>query len=749
MIKFAVSTIFAVALAFGVAGAQTDTRISATWQVVRYDLSVTAPSNEASRDITVKASLDLRNVSGKPAPTISLRLSSDAAVENVTVNGTKVDFTKAEEKLGTISLQRIGLRVPAVATGGSAAVTLDYKLAVNENSGVSKITPGSLQFLPMSFWYPTPNSWFFARGADYAPVKIIVRAPGLTTVSSGIGTGNAFDQKLLVQPFFVAGRWDEVTHSGVQVLLPKGSGSEEKERAAELAAIANDAKAYYSGLLGPATDTPIRIIAVRRGSGFHSGGAIMVDEAAFRRAKIDSNTALNISEAIAKLWFGDSLQVSGDGYGVIREGLPRFLANRFLEEKFGKDVANMERTRQRIAYAAVARRDAPLNLVAPLDDFYFPAVANKGAMVWRLLARKVGDKEFFDTIKTNSRSGTIQLMDLRAAFSAHKPFLDQMFDQVTDGNLLAGLPQTTGGETKIALRNTGAIDVTVDVVAFTENGEKLSAPATIRAASFGEVIFRSPSKITRVEIDPDKLYPQTDYSDDVAPRETTDSDLLLAVKRDFDRQAYTEAEATARKILRFHPRFDDVRVLLGRSLLAQNKLSDAESEFRLVLNEMLPTARSMAWAAVGIAEVAARTGRNDEALRFADQAIRADGEYGAGLAARAIRQKLNRPSAADESIKAFFAQFDRAAVSNRKAELDAMILSGEIPRFSGGISGQATEWRTTVTHVDPVSADSVLVETQLAVRLLTREPESGTAVYRLTRSGSGWKLSGVEIFEVR
>jgi hypothetical protein len=46
-------------------------------------------------------------------------------------------------------------------------------------------------------------------------------------------------------------------------------------------------------------------------------------------------------------------------------------------------------------------------------------------------------------------------------------------------------------------------------------------------------------------------------------------------------------------------------------------------------------------------------------------------------------------------------------------------------------------------------ANTALVEANLNVRLLTRDPESGLVVYRLVRSGSSWRLAGVEIFEVR
>ena len=160
---------------------------------------------------------------------------------------------------------------------------------------------------------------------------------------------------------------------------------------------------------------------------------------------------------------------------------------------------------------------------------------------------------------------------MRSAFSSQKDFLDYAFDQVTDTNLLVGLPQTNGAETKVALRNTGSIDATVNVLATTANGEKLTAQATIPAKSFGEVSFKTPNKIVRTEIDSEKFYPQTDYSDDVAPREFDDSDSLLAVKRAFDKQDFVDAEKNARKVLQSTPRFDDVRILLARALFAQRK----------------------------------------------------------------------------------------------------------------------------------------------------------------------------------
>lgn len=747
-ILFSLSVLFLLCVAS--ASGQSDNRIAATWQVVSYDISASLPASENERNLTAKATIRVRNVTERPATSLTLRINQNAEITSASVNGSNIDASKSQERLGSATLQRIAMRVPAVPAGGELTAVVDYKIPVADNTGVSSISPVASHFLPLSFWYPTPNSWFFARGADYAPFKIRLTAPaGLTSISAGSESAGVFENKLNGQPFVIAGNWDRADTAGVSAYIPKGSGDMARARAADLAALFSEAKAFTEKILGPAPNVPLRLVAMRRGGRFSTGGTVLIDEAVFRREKIDSLTAMNVAEAASKLWLGEANRLTDDGAGVIREGLARYLATKFLTSKYGPEVGEVEVLRQRIAYAAIARRDAPLNVVTPLDDYYFAAVANKGVMFWRVLERKLGSTEFNNKLRAALSKETTRLADVRREFESQKDVVDYLLDQPTDMNLQAGLPQAAGGEWKVALRNTGPIDVTVEVLARLENGETMSAPATIRARSFGEINFRTPTRIVRVEIDPEKLYPQNEYSDDVAPREFTDSDLLLAVKREFDRQEFAAAEKNARQVLAEFPRFDDVRVLLGRSLLAQNKVSEADREFRAVLNEPLPTSRSLGWANVGVADVALRTNRNSEATTHANTAIMADAEYGAGLAARNVRNRITQTTPVDESIKAYFVQFDRAAISNRKTELDALAVPGEVNRFVSGISGQAINWTTTVLHVDMFNANTAIVETNLSVRLLTREPETGTAVFRLLRTTSGWKLAGVEIFEVR
>ena len=726
-------------------------RAGATWHVQKYDLDVTLPQDEKARGVSVKAILNLKNVSGKPASKLTLRISPAAEVAGVKINDSVIDFTKSEEKINAASsLQRIVLTLPSILPDALFTATVEYKINLKENTALSAVSQNAAQFLPLSYWYPTPNSWYFTQGADTAPVRIKVNAAnGQTVVSSGNEAAGAFESKLNGQPFFVAGNWELSDQNGVSVYMPKGAGTDGQKRAGELATLMSDARTFAAGILGKATDMPLRIVSGRRGAGFSNGGTIIVDEAVFRRSKIDSLTAMNIAEAAVKLWIGNAISVTGEGYGAIGEGLSRYVATQFIESKFGKDVADVERLRQRNSYAAVSKRDAPLSKVSPLDDYYYPEAANKGAMVWRILAKRVGAAEFSNIVRANMQDGNLNLAELRAAFSPQKDLLDYLFDQVTDMDLQVGLPQISGTEAKSALRNTGAIDVTVDVTATTDSGQKITAPTTIRATNYGEVAFKANSRIVKVEIDSDKLYPQTEYSNDVKPSESTDSDPLLADKRFFDKQDFVNAESTARNLLRDLPRFDDLRILLARALLAQNKNADAEREFRAVSDEKLPTARSLAWANVGLGEIASRSNQKDAALKYAEAAISADAEYGASLAARNLRNKLGFVSPVDPTIKVFFADFDKAAAANRKADINTLVMSGEATKFAGGVSGSTEQWQTQIRQTDRIDANTVLVETVMTVKLLNKNIETGMAVYRLTKAANGWKLSAVDMFEVR
>jgi len=166
--------------------AQDESRASKTWEVQKYDITANLPNSETDRYLNVKAVLDLKNVSGSASSRLTLRISDKAEVSAVKINQTTAEFSKGEEKIGgNRNLQRILVRLPSIQPNASFSVAVDYKLKVDENSGLNTLSPVGSQFLPLSFWYPTPNSWYFARGADNAPFRAQINSSsGETIVSS-------------------------------------------------------------------------------------------------------------------------------------------------------------------------------------------------------------------------------------------------------------------------------------------------------------------------------------------------------------------------------------------------------------------------------------------------------------------------------------------------------------------------------------------------------------------------------------
>ena len=745
------------------AGAQTTAPV--IWQVNSFDLN--ANVQQAERVLNVVATLNATNVGGSTGRTLTVRLNSKAKVQSVAVNGAAATFRPGAEPRG--DLQRAEIALPAtVAPGGSTSVTVTYSLPVESNSGLLAISPIGTQFLPLAFWYPMPNTPYTVRGADTAPFRLTVNLPNV--ISSGVektsGAGSiSFEQTLYGQPFFVQGDWDKIEGAadarGIVVLMEKGMGAEERKRAEALIAFTGAARTFFAGMFGPAPEAPVRLVAVRRGAGFSDGGTVLIDADTLRLPKIDAATALAVAEDVARLWIGGQAPVRGEGAGVLRDALVRFLATQFLEKQFGREAVQSELYRERIAYAAVAQRDGPLARASQLDSTYFGSVPNRGAMFWRLVDRKLGHDAFVAVLKAALQSGVadksgLTLAALREALSARggdslKSLMDQQLDQVIDTDLMVGLPVQRGADWVSALRNIGSIDVTVTVAATTERGEVVTAEATVPAKNFGEAVFKTPAKIVRVEVDPEKFYPQMDYGNDVVPRTKDLPDALNEATLQLGAQDFVKAEATARAMLNVAPRFQEARILLARALLGQNKLEEAEKLFRSALDEGLPFPATLAWANIGLGEIAMKRNQPAEAAKRFSDAVVASRDYPSSLAARLARIRAeaaagNAP-AVDSGVQTFATQLSQALVSNRKADLEARIVSGELARFINGSIGTES-WDTKVVRTEQLNANLIAADVQIQLKKLGTVG-SGTAVLLLARTPSGLKLSGIDLFEVK
>lgn len=744
------------------AGAQAPATV--IWQVNSFDIN--ANVQQAERVLNVVATITATNVGSGSGRTMTLRLNSKASVKSVTVGGAATTFRPGSETRG--DLQRIEIALPAsVAPNSNVTAAVTYALPVESNSGLTAISPIATQFLPLSFWYPMPNTPYSVRGVDTAPFRLAVNIPN--AISSGVEkagpSGVSFEQSLHGQPFFLQGDWDKLEGSadgkGIVVLLEKGAGAEERKRAEALIAFAAAARGFYVTALGPAPDVPVRLVAVRRGAGFNDGGTVLFDADTLRLPKLDAGTALAVAEAVGHLWIGGQTPIRGEGGGVLRDALVRFLATEFLEKHFGEDAVKSELYRQRLAYATVAQRDGPLARTSQLDSSYFASVPNRGAMFWRLVDRRLGREVFNGLLRAALQAGKsdtngLNLPAVREALVARggeglKGLLDQQLDQVVDTDLMIGLPQQRGAEWVSALRNLGSIDVTVSAVATTERGEQVRAEATVPAKNFGEAVFKTPAKIVRVEVDPDKLYPQLDYGNDVMPRAKDLTQALNEAILHLGASDFAKAEATAREMLANAPRFQEAQIILARALLGQGRLDDAEKQFRSALEEPLPFAATLAWANIGLGEIAMKHNQPVEAAKRFNDAVIASRDYPSSLAARAARIRAeaaaNNAPPVDETARAFIAQLSQAVVSNKKAELESRIVPGELVKFINASIGTEA-WETKVVRTEQINANLIAADVQIRANKLGTVG-SGTAVLILARTPSGWKLSGIDLFEVR
>jgi len=745
------------------AGAQAPATV--IWQVNSFDVS--ASVQQAERALNAVATINATNVGSGSGRTLTLRLNSKASVKSVTVGGAAASFRPGQEPRG--DLHRIEITLPAaVAPNGTVSATVTYTLPVESNSGLTAISPIATQFLPLSFWYPMPNTPYSVRGADTAPFHLTVNIPN--AISSGVEKAGpagsvTFDQPLFAQPFFVQGDWDKLEGAadgkGVIVLLEKGAGAEERKHAEALIAFTAAARAFYAEALGPAPETPLRLVSVRRGAGFTDGGTVLFDADTLRLTKLDAATALSVSETVARLWIGGQAPIRGEGAGVLRDALVRFLATQFLEKQFGADAVKSELYRQRLAYATVAQRDAPLARGSQLDSTYFASVPNRGAMFWRLVERRLGRDALMGVLRAVLQTGKsdpngFNLAGVREALvqrggDSVKALLDQQLDQVIDTDLMVGLPVQRGADWVSALRNLGSIDVTVTVSATTEQGQEVRVEATVPAKSFGEAIFKPPSKIVRVEVDPDKLYPQLDYGNDMMPRGKDLSQALNEASLQLGAQDFAKAEATARAMLLTAPRFQEAQIILARALLGQNRNEEAERLFRAALDEPLPFAATVAWANIGLGEIAMKRNQPAEAAKRFNDAVAASRDYPSSLAARAARIRAeaaaNNAPPVDESARTFITQLSQAVVSNKKAELEARIVSGELVRFINASIGTEA-WDTKVVRTEQLNANLIAADVQIRASKLGTVG-SGTAVLLIARTPAGLKLAGIELFEVR
>jgi len=211
--------------------------------------------------------------------------------------------------------------------------------------------------------------------------------------------------------------------------------------------------------------------------------------------------------------------------------------------------------------------------------------------------------------------------------------------------------------------------------------------------------------------------------------------------------------AIADRISGAAPRLQEAQILLARALLGQNKIDEAEKLFRAALDQVLPAAATVAWANIGLGEISLKRGQAAEAAKRFNDAVHASRDYASSLVSHAERIRAeaaaNNVPAIDESARAFIGQLDQAIVSGKKTELDSRIVSGELVKFVRGIVGTQPEiWETHLLRTEQLDAGLMSVDVSIRAKQLGKEG-SGTALLVLLRTPGGWKLLGIDLFEVR
>src|SRR6185503_19545288 len=160
---------------------------------------------------------------------------------------------------------------------------------------------------------------------------------------------------------------------------------------------------------------------------------------------------------------------------------------------------------------------------------------------------------------------------------------------------------------------------------------------------------------------------------------------------------------------------------------------------------------AIAWANIGLGEIGLRKGQASEAARRFNDAVRADAEYGASLAARAGRIKAETVAntlTIDPAVRTFLGQLDQAILSGKKTELESRVVSGELVRFINGVVGTQPEiWQTRVLRTEQLDANLAAADVSIESKQLGVQ-HSGTAVLVLARAGSSWKVLAIELLEV-
>src|SRR5215813_12491978 len=739
-------------------------------------------------------------------PRLSFYLNPKAKVGAMKVNGAAVQPKTAEDARN--NLTRVYVEMTSAMTGlREFDVDLDYSIPAADRGASLHVSGEETYLLPASFWVPVTHTPYADHGADTAPFSLKVEAPaGLKVISSGVRKSeNSFEQSLAALPFFIVGDYDVVSQGGadcpVEVYYPRGSGEIGKQQAERIAAEAERAVKFYAKYFNVAPVEPFRVISTQARqlntatSEVFSGsretsapmvGAVTIDENIFRRDAIDLGAVELLSGATARMWVDGQVLLRGRGVGMLRDALPVYLVALYLGDRFGLPQREAAFERFRRAYATIARNDAPLLTQNQLDRNYATSVYNKGALVWRMIEKTAGILAFEKALRSSLSRGKVDALSLEGWWStqqargtaqphplcqlsrcanfrenlisagADRKLLDELFsnwiETVALPDFAIGQPQNTANGVESTVTNFGTGDFTVEIVATNEKGEKIPRTVTVKASEFGSVNFPAGANIKTIEVDPDKIYLQSDYSNDSFPRRSSQSEAFGQANLAFSKNDFATAEAKARESLSATPDAPTLQALLGRAMLGQKKNDEAAKVFNDALKaEPLPI-QAYGWAQMGLAELAMQQNKFPEAARHYRYAAAADLDAATTISARDGALKAERGSGAvkiPEDIRAFLQKFDAAVLQGSSTAVNQFVELGNLRKFAQSlVVRKPSSWVTEALRAEEWDAHRTAVDVTLKIKIDNKD-YAGRAVYVISRAGGKLSLSEVPTFDVK
>ncbi|HET8674396.1 MAG TPA: tetratricopeptide repeat protein [Blastocatellia bacterium] len=759
--------------------------------VDRYDITVNL--DPATSALDARAAITVSNLSQTPKPKLYLRLTKLAKVGGATVAGATAQVETIDDRRVT-TLNQIVITPPApLAAGASARVEVSYRIEVPESTALASIYQGEAVMLPEAVWFPMPSTPFTMYGPTTAPftltVNVASNAAGFRAASAGAAKSEGqrfiFEQPLNSLPFFIATSFDQPAafeHGGVKVEIYTQPGLVQNASSSAVAQLTDEAKRiidFLTKTMGPPpSGASFRVISSARAANVAVAGAVVLSQQSLRQDRLNAATIEVLADALARVWTDGRVRLRGQearaaqaggasqkarSIALLRDSLPRYLAALYFEDRYGKDAGREAFSRFRWTYTPVAKsgRDAELGIQTILIPTYSQAVLAKGPLVLRLMAETIGRDKFIAALRAlfaGPQTKVVTPDDFRQSLVKAQPEAEKLYQQwvetIVEPDIVIGIPQPTdrAGVQRINVRNLGTGEVATAIVVTTESGKQMTVALTVPSENITSTDIQTAEKISAVEIDPEKLAIQTDYDNDRKPAVKSAQTLFNESILAFNKGQHAEAEINLREAVRVSPNNSLVRAWLARALAAQNKADEAVREANAAIKIEPAGGSALAWAHITLGQIALGRNQAAEAVEHLRRAAIEAEEAPAQFAARELLVRAVRAASAppvEESVRAFVAQLDSQIKQPSSEKLSALVIRNNLKRFVQGLTlSPPTAWTTEILRADRIDANRVALDVGLKVRAEGRD-QSGTALFILHRSGAGWVLEDVQLFNVK